>query len=160
MSDHPSYERLVEGLNARLDAEKRPDGPSDIARLLTESPQTVGNWRRRGVPPAVATRVQELFGINASWIVGISDDMDPPGQGDASRAVRLSAPTVVNATQALRTFLGRRGIEYDPIDHAVLFVKVYEEADKLSEQPSQQQLVAFASAVADIVQIHVGGGSQ
>ena len=100
-------------------------------------------------------RIAEKLGVSADWLA--------TGKGPkrtlevASQTARLTAATVVNATQAIRTFLGRRGVEYDPIEHAGLFVAVYPEAARIGENPSNEELMTFASAVADLVQQHVGG---
>lgn len=47
---------------------KQADGPSDVARLLNVSPQTVTNWTRRGVSKDGMLLAQRLIGVNATWI--------------------------------------------------------------------------------------------
>lgn len=47
---------------------KQADGPSDVARLLNVSPQTVTNWTKRGVSKEGLLLAQRLIGVNATWI--------------------------------------------------------------------------------------------
>jgi len=67
-----------------------------------------------------------------------------------SQPARLSVAKVIGTTQALQTFLKRRGLEYDPIQDAELFVAAYEEAAKMSEEPSTEELMGFGAVVADL----------
>jgi phage repressor protein C with HTH and peptisase S24 domain len=55
-------------LLAAAKAIKQADGPSDVARLLNVSPQTVTNWTRRGVSKEGMLLAQRLIGVNATWI--------------------------------------------------------------------------------------------
>ena len=47
---------------------KKAEGPSDVARLLNESPQTVNNWLTRGVSKEGLLLAQRLIGVNATWV--------------------------------------------------------------------------------------------
>lgn len=125
-----------------------------------DSASRIGNYEQDTREPSLADLRTIADAVRASgygyaWLV-LGDDAS--GVQAGSQPARLSAATMVNTTQALRTFLGRRGIEYDPIDHAALFVAAYHEADKLAAQPSSEDLMSFASVVADLVQQYVGGG--
>ncbi|MEQ1305147.1 XRE family transcriptional regulator [Acinetobacter radioresistens] len=57
---HPSLERLlkVSGLNQE-----------ELAKRIDESPQTVSNWKRRGVSKSGAIKASAEFGVSVSWIL-------------------------------------------------------------------------------------------
>lgn len=57
---HPSLERLlkISGLNQE-----------ELAKRIDESPQTVSNWKRRGVSKAGAIKASAEFGVSVSWIL-------------------------------------------------------------------------------------------
>lgn len=51
--------------------EQHPDtitGPASLARLLDESPQTVTNWKNRGVPVAKITALARAVCVNPEWL--------------------------------------------------------------------------------------------
>jgi phage repressor protein C with HTH and peptisase S24 domain len=63
---HPSLARLYE-LAERAFHIRR--SPTELARLLNESGQTINNWAKdRGVSKQGALKAQELYGWSASWI--------------------------------------------------------------------------------------------
>ena len=58
---HESFERLLEisnGLSQEV-----------IARRIDESPQTLTNWKKRGVSKAGALKAAAEFGCSANWIL-------------------------------------------------------------------------------------------
>ena len=59
-STHPSVERLLEasGLNQE-----------ETAKLLDESPQTITNWKKRGISKAGALKAAGKFNVSANWIL-------------------------------------------------------------------------------------------
>lgn len=66
---HPSYERLVRGLqNAKAISEK-DWRPSDVRSALNVSAQTANNWVERGVSQDGAIEAQKRYGINLCWIL-------------------------------------------------------------------------------------------
>lgn len=152
---------MAERLKHALDL--REMAPADLIKQTGLSRSGVyflldGTTTADKVRATTVAKVCKALRINREWLVTGRGAMTGEAFGsDPSQAARLSAPTVVNTTQALRTFLARRGIEYDPIDHAALFVAAYREAEKLADNPSSEALMSFASAVADLVQTHVGG---
>jgi hypothetical protein len=62
---HPSTQRLYAAAKAITSTE----GKSNLARLLNESPQTVTNWRSRGVSESGALKAQERIGCDALWVL-------------------------------------------------------------------------------------------
>lgn len=57
---HPSVERLLEasGLNQE-----------ETAKLLDESPQTITNWKKRGISKSGALKAAGKFNVSANWIL-------------------------------------------------------------------------------------------
>lgn len=64
---HASLERLLKvsgGLNQE-----------ELARKLDELPQTITNWKRRGVSKSGALKGAALFGVSANWILSGQEDI-------------------------------------------------------------------------------------
>lgn len=57
---HPSLERIlkISGLNQE-----------ELAKKIDESPQTVSNWKRRGVSKSGAIKASAQFGVSVNWIL-------------------------------------------------------------------------------------------
>lgn len=132
---------------------------SELARRISRigkinpplSPQSVQAWEKGGgIRPDKFEALAEALEVSLAELL-LGDGFAP------SRPVRLDAATVVNATQALKIVLGRRGIAYDPIDHATMFTAVYREAQALPENPSVEESMRFADVVTEIVSKHMGG---
>jgi SOS-response transcriptional repressor LexA len=66
-TESASYLRLISAL-ARLRPEVK--GTSDIAKLFDVSPQTINNFKSRGVSKDFSLEAQNRYGINASYISG------------------------------------------------------------------------------------------
>lgn len=62
---HPSMTRLYEALKAI----KNVEGQSAAAGLLGESPQRLNNWESRGMSKMGAVKIQQKFGISATWLL-------------------------------------------------------------------------------------------
>jgi phage repressor protein C with HTH and peptisase S24 domain len=71
---HETGQRLL----AAAKALKQADGPSDLARLLNVSPQTITNWLKRGVSKDGMLLAQRLIGVNATWIETGEGEMPDP----------------------------------------------------------------------------------
>lgn len=66
---HDSFKRLLEASNGLSQEE--------IARRIDESPQTLTNWKRRGVSRSGALKGAAEFGCSANWILkGTPDGID------------------------------------------------------------------------------------
>lgn len=66
---HDSFKRLLEASNGLSQEE--------IARRIDESPQTLTNWKRRGVSKSGALKGAAEFGCSANWILkGTPDGID------------------------------------------------------------------------------------
>lgn len=131
---------------------------SELARRVSRiaglkppmSPQSVQAWEKGGgIRPDKFEAIAEALEISLGELL-LGDVFS------VSQPARLDPATVVNATQALKIVLGRRGITYDPIEHATTFAAVYQEAATLSETPSVEQSIRFADTVAEIVNAQVG----
>ncbi|MNG43674.1 HTH-type transcriptional regulator PrtR [compost metagenome] len=48
----------------------------ELARALDESPQTITNWKKRGVSKAGAIKASALFGVSTNWILSGEDKSD------------------------------------------------------------------------------------
>ncbi|MBS1170591.1 MAG: peptidase [Burkholderiaceae bacterium] len=47
---------------------KKIDGPSELARRLGTSPQTINNWERRGISNSGMLQAQKEIGCSAEWL--------------------------------------------------------------------------------------------
>lgn len=56
---------------------RKVEGPSAVARLLNEFPQTLHNWETRGVSKQGALKAQSVIGCDAKWILDGEGDMGP-----------------------------------------------------------------------------------
>lgn len=61
---HPTMVRLYEAALAL----KNLETPTDVARALNQSQQTVNNWERRGMSRAGMIEAQKLIGCSATWL--------------------------------------------------------------------------------------------
>lgn len=57
---HPSVIRLLEASGRTQE---------ETAKLIDESPQTITNWKRRGVSKAGALKASSKFNVSANWIL-------------------------------------------------------------------------------------------
>ena len=48
----------------------------ELARILDESPQTITNWKKRGVSKAGAIKASAIFGMSTAWILNGEDRSD------------------------------------------------------------------------------------
>lgn len=64
---HPSVERLLEASGVTQE---------ETAKLIDESPQTITNWKKRGVSKAGALKAAAIFGVSANWILKGGSDKD------------------------------------------------------------------------------------
>ncbi|WP_180072168.1 helix-turn-helix transcriptional regulator [Acinetobacter sp. YH12200] len=85
---HESFKRLLEASN-NLSQE-------EIARRIDESPQTLTNWKKRGVSKAGALKAAAEFGCSANWILSGADS--GPG-GDASRVIGWDSSTPLDSDE-------------------------------------------------------------
>ena len=61
-----TFDRLLDAARAKF-----PDlvqNRSDLARFLNESPQSISNWEKRGVPKAKLTDLGQRLGVTAEWL--------------------------------------------------------------------------------------------
>lgn len=68
---HLSAERLYLAAKQLRDV----NGPSAVARLMEESPQTLKNWEARGISHSGALTAQKKIGCNALWLLNESSNM-------------------------------------------------------------------------------------
>jgi hypothetical protein len=95
---HKSAERLYQAVKEV----RAVEGQSAVARLLTESPQTVKNWESRGISADGAIKVERLIGCRAAWLIDGAGDMsfaEAPATQPADW--RLPAVTPVTLAQAI-----------------------------------------------------------
>ena len=85
---HESFKRLLETSNGLSQEE--------IARRIDESPQTLTNWKKRGVSKAGALKAAAEFGCSANWILNGADS--GPG-GDASRVIGWDSSTPLDSDE-------------------------------------------------------------
>lgn len=65
---HPSISRIYDISGAKQ--------PSELAKLLNESAQTISNWSKRGVSKAGAIKVSALFNVSVSWVLHGDESSD------------------------------------------------------------------------------------
>lgn len=90
---------------------------AELAEVLGESAQTVGNWAHRGVSRAGALKAESRLGLSARWIVDGTGKRANTEQGSDADAIGLNSPdSVVRRLRALllkmprgsRDLLGRQ----------------------------------------------------
>lgn len=78
---------------------KSADGPSAVGRLLNESPQTLNNWKKRGISAAGAIKAQAAIGCSSAWLMkglGEMTDKAPPEIGGEQPSIqRIEAALTV-----------------------------------------------------------------
>ena len=85
---HESFKRLLEISNGLSQEE--------IARRIDESPQTLTNWKKRGVSKAGALKAAAEFGCSANWILsGVNDS----SSSDVSRVVGWDSSTPLDSDE-------------------------------------------------------------
>lgn len=84
---HETMKRLYEAARVLKGAEF----PSEAARLLDESPQTLKNWEGRGISKGGLLKAQEIIGCRAEWLtsgfgpmVGFATGRNPEGDDPAT----------------------------------------------------------------------------
>jgi SOS-response transcriptional repressor LexA len=90
---HVTFDRLVRAMRKVKDFE----GPSDLSRLLDESPQNITNWMKRGVSKDGMIKAQGRYGIRADWVKTEIGDMFltmPPGSYLVSEDKLASVPVL------------------------------------------------------------------
>jgi hypothetical protein len=174
--------RDIDSVRARNFARVVDDvGAGPLSELLEKQPSQISRWKNGKVPisSGSARQIEKALGLQRGWLDSVFREPFPrvsipgpsgqtslitsgaepvqesPSDG-ASQPERLTVATVVNTTEAVRIVLGRRGIEYDPIEHASIFVAALKEAMRLPDRPSMQESIAFASVVTELVNAQVG----
>ena len=85
---HESFKRLLEVSNGLSQEE--------IARRIDESPQTLTNWKKRGVSKAGALKAAAEFGCSANWVLsGVNDSSG----GDVSRVTGWDGSTPLDSDE-------------------------------------------------------------
>jgi len=85
MNKAESLERLLEAAGNISQEE--------LARVLDESPQTITNWKKRGVSKAGAIKASAAFGISTNWIL---NGKDQPDSLNASKVIEWDSSTNVD----------------------------------------------------------------
>lgn len=80
-----SFDRLIEAANNVTQ--------EDLARALDESPQTITNWKKRGVSKSGAIKASAIYGVSVNWIL---TGENPPGSINASKVVEWDSDTEVD----------------------------------------------------------------
>lgn len=81
---HPSVIRLLEASGVSQE---------ETAKAIDESPQTITNWKKRGVSKAGALKAAAKFGVSANWI--LKGDSNKLGTG-ATKVVEWDSDTPVD----------------------------------------------------------------
>lgn len=85
---HESFKRLLEVSNGLSQEE--------IARRIDESPQTLTNWKKRGVSKAGALKATAEFGCSANWVLsGVGDR----SSSDVSRVAGWDSSTPLDSDE-------------------------------------------------------------
>lgn len=100
---HPHLERLYLAAMERQLIKER--APGALARLFNQSPQTVTNWRTRGLSARALLDVQQAAGINATWIetgVGSPSLSTPYSTTGATTELRAREPDTLPSERRRR----------------------------------------------------------
>lgn len=122
---HASYTRLSEVADT---AAKRKLGPSELAALLDESPQSMPNWRKRGVSLSGALKAEAIWGVPALYILGSVDGFEADWVSRDSVIANLSGNP------------GRKLLDHDVSQSARNIPSLIEWGEKMTEdQPGEFQ---------------------
>lgn len=80
---HSSLQRLLELTGKNQE---------ELARAMDESPQTITNWKKRGVSKSGAIKASALFNVSTSWVLSGEDSLD---QLNASKVVSWDNSTEI-----------------------------------------------------------------
>lgn len=89
---HDTMTRLYEAAKALRGVE----GPSNVARILNESPQMLNNWERRGMSAHGMLRAAAVLGCSAEWLAGKTPEMTL--LPISARGASTQAPNISSAT--------------------------------------------------------------
>lgn len=97
METHASYSRLI----AKLLEASGTTLPAEAARWLTRegyllSPQTLHNWKTRGVPEVACLHISRIIGCNPIWV--FFGDAAYETHSDQSPRLRLVSQNTYNLT--------------------------------------------------------------
>ncbi|MFC4431438.1 LexA family transcriptional regulator [Cupriavidus respiraculi] len=106
---HETMVRLYEAARKLKDLET----PTDVARALNQSQQTINNWERRGMSRAGMIEAQKLIGCSATWLqtgqppmttdVGSAAEAAPSGGPGLSERIEL----ILDETKAEQAALAK-----------------------------------------------------
>lgn len=88
------------------------DGPSDLARLLDESPQTITNWKKRGAPKGKIVDIAAKIGVPVEILAH-----EPSSQDDIKSLLGPAIQTPLRPVRAIDN--------PDEIEHDILQVPRY-----------------------------------
>lgn len=113
-----AYDRMF--LAAQLlHPQEKIDGPSALARFLGESPQTITNWRRRGIPQGQITALARKLGCRADYIeLGSGTMTEGPASAqrfDAPVAPPAAVVTYDKVRSAVSAVLDALGLQYEDL---------------------------------------------
>jgi phage repressor protein C with HTH and peptisase S24 domain len=94
---HETMVRLYEAARTLKDLET----PTDVARALNQSQQTINNWERRGMSRAGMIEAQKLIGCSATWL----QTGQPPMTTDPEAAAEVSAPKDTGLSERIQLIL-------------------------------------------------------
>lgn len=81
---HPSVVRLLEASGKTQE---------ETAKLIDESPQTITNWKRRGISKAGALKAASKFNVSANWILTGAGEKE---SADITKVVEWDSSTPVD----------------------------------------------------------------
>lgn len=85
---HPSLQRLLD-LSGK--------NQEDLARALDESPQTITNWKSRGVSKSGAIKASALFNVSTNWIL---KGENQPDEFQSAKVISWDSETNVDDDEA------------------------------------------------------------
>lgn len=97
---HETMVRLYEAARTL----KKLETPTDVARALNQSQQTINNWERRGMSRIGMIEAQKLIGCSATWLQTGAPPMTtaeaaPHLNGDADTGLKDRIQTILNDTK-------------------------------------------------------------
>lgn len=82
---HPSVTRLLDASGISQE---------ETAKAIDESPQTITNWKKRGVSKAGALKAAAKFGVSANWI--LNGAVANKNESDATKVLEWDSDTPVD----------------------------------------------------------------
>jgi transcriptional regulator with XRE-family HTH domain len=145
-------------LRDRLNIAMRAAGVSaaDLARACRIQPPSVSDWitgKTKTIKGANLLAAAKLLRVSPEWLATGkgSHDRAEAAVDQGSQQVRLDPAMLAETHKACRVFAERQGRVFSVETDPARFLQVYLDRQRLSAEPSQDELIEFGSRLASIM---------